>query len=101
MKSAAKLILALVVWGWLAVGGGVAQADPDNPSDQQAFYKSVSEQGLIGPQDTELTLGRQVCLLTKLGRDKGEIESYLHNHAAITTNEADIIRVAAQLYLCK
>lgn len=100
MKSATKLILTVLVLGWLTVGGGVAQADPNNPSDQQAFYKSVSEQGLSGPQDTELTLGRQVCLLTKLGRDNGEIESYLHNHNAITTHEADIIRVAAQLNLC-
>ena len=97
MQRTAALLGAAAL---LVAACGVAHANPDSPADQQKFFDSVKRQGLSGPQDAELSLGRQVCTLVKLGRDSGEIENYLHNQAAITTHGAQIIRVAAELYLC-
>ena len=82
------------------VSAPVAYANPDSPADQDKFYSSVGSQGVSGPHDQQLAMGKQVCLLNRLGRDPGEIESYLHNQYAITTHIAEVIRVAAELHLC-
>lgn len=94
------------------------RTNPDNRGDSRYLLAARPHQERQGPRQTSpygrigafvicahvprvRWVGRQVCMLTTLGRDKGEIEQYLHNNAAITINEADIIRVAARLYLCK
>jgi len=64
MQRTAALLGAAAL---LVAACGVAHANPDSPADQQKFFDSVKRQGLSGPQDAELSLGRQVCTLVKLG----------------------------------
>jgi hypothetical protein len=101
-------LTTLAIGAGLICGVPVTHADPANPSDQQKFFSDVTDQGINGPgsdsadiRNQELAMGKEVCSLDKLGRDDGEIESYLHNTYMIKTHTAQIIRVAAELNLCK
>ena len=93
-----RLLLAPLAAAILATP--IAHANPDNPADQQNFFESVESQGVSGPHDELLALGRDVCAVQHTGMDPGEIEQYLRKEAPITMYIASVIRIEAELHLC-
>jgi hypothetical protein len=102
-----KGLMTLLIVG--AVTSACVDGNPSTPTTtttksaatkQQEFFDSVKGQGVTGPTDEQLTLGQDVCAADRRGMDPGEIEQYLRTQAPITTHVAQVIRVAAELYLC-